>query len=420
MNANGSQKSRVRISATSGGLQGPLTPHEHFGNAVAAIGDLDGDGHTELAVGSPLRDDPFNLFTNRGTVWILFLNANGSVHAQRRISSGVGGFEEILTNEDKLGFSLAALGDLDGDGVPDLAAGAGGADDGGQNTGAIFLMYLAPDGTVRSHARISATAGGLHDLPQSGGGFGNGIGGIGDWNGDGISDLAVAAPRDDRAGSDKGRLWLLALDGSRRIDFQTEGDFLTPLANGQALSSPEEFSGLITLTSGGANLGPAIFDSTPGGPNDPSQDSDLLVGKGNVLILQNSQAAGQGTPDIYDHPNDDQDGGFVEFHFATPQRLISVDLIDIDAGGGSSSIVTLRDASNRVRTYAVPRGWTEDRLTNGPPGWRRLDLTTLAAQPGFAATATASEDAGFDATQAVSLRVALGGSGAIDDLVFTP
>ena len=57
-----------------------------------------------------------------------------------------------------------------------------------------------------------------------------------------------------------------------------------------------------------------------------------------------------------------------------------------------------------------------DRVADGTPGWRTLDLTTLAPQPVFQASATALEDAGFESARAVSVEVTLGGSGAIDDL----
>jgi len=61
------------------------------------------------------------------------------------------------------------------------------------------------------------------------------------------------------------------------LDFQVEDDFTTPLVNGQDISTPAEFGALVSITSTGMNAGAAIFDSTPAGPNDPSQDRDLLV-----------------------------------------------------------------------------------------------------------------------------------------------
>ena len=46
------------------------------------------------------------------------------------------------------GISAAAIGDLDGDGITDLAVGAGYDDDGGADRGAVWILFLNPDGTV--------------------------------------------------------------------------------------------------------------------------------------------------------------------------------------------------------------------------------------------------------------------------------
>jgi len=98
----------------------------------------------------------------------------------------------------------------------------------------------------------------------------------------------------------------------------------------------------------------------------------------------------------------------------------SIDLIDIDPGSGQMASVRLHDSSNRVRTYSVPSGWTEDRVTHGPPGYRTLDLTRVDPQPGFQATATAFDVPGFDPAAVVRLEVTLGSSGALDNLCWDP
>jgi hypothetical protein len=201
-----------------------------------------------------------------------------------------------------------------------------------------------------------------------------------------------------------------------RLDFSTEDDFATPLVNGQDLSSPPELGRLVSLTSLGPNAGAAIFDSTPGGPNDPSQDIDLLVGRGNLLILQTDANTTQTVPGIFDRPNDDSDGGVLVLDFRVPVRATSVDLVDIDSGAREASAVVLRDDAGRLRTYSVPRGWTGDRLVDGTSGVRTLDLTTLAPQPGFQAEAPAGETPGFAPERVVRIEMRLGGSGAVDDL----
>ena len=204
------------------------------------------------------------------------------------------------------------------------------------------------------------------------------------------------------------------------LDFETEDDSVSPLANGQSVSAPEEFGRLVSISSTGANAGPAIFDSRPDGPNDPSQDPDLLVGLGNVLILQNSLVPGQTTPGIFDRPNDDQDGGELVFDFETPVEPLSLVLIDIDAGATQGVLVTLTDELGRTRTYTVPQRWTRDVVADGVPGWGLLSFETLDPQPGFQSSATATQVAGFDSSHVVRLVVRLGSSGAVDALQWKP
>ena len=203
-----------------------------------------------------------------------------------------------------------------------------------------------------------------------------------------------------------------------QLDFDTQDDLVTPLVNGQDLSTPPEFGEVFAISSTGANAGPAIFDSTPGGPNDPSQDPDLLVGLGNLVILQNNQASAQAVAGIFDHPNDDQDGGTVVFTFVRALEPLSVDLVDIDQGAVQRASVELVDENGNTRFYDVPAGWTGDRQVNGPPGFKTLDLTTLLPQAGLVSVATAIEDPGFDASSVVRLSVHFGSSGGLDDLAL--
>ncbi|MEZ4334087.1 MAG: DUF4215 domain-containing protein [Myxococcota bacterium] len=208
LNANGTVKSHQKISDTQGGINVPIGGGDRFGGSVTSLMDLDGDGVDDLAVGAIGDDDGG---PNRGAVWILFLNANGTVKSLQKISDTLGGFSGILV--DSFGSSVTSIGDLDEDGVDDLAVGAGLDDDGGGNRGAVWILFLNADGTVKSHQKISDTQGGFSGNLDNGDIFGSSVTSLRDLDGDGVGDLAVGASFDDDGGSDRGAVWILSLDG---------------------------------------------------------------------------------------------------------------------------------------------------------------------------------------------------------------
>jgi hypothetical protein len=239
MNADGTAKSEQKISDTEGGFAGILDDEDTFGHSLASLGDLDGDGVPDLAVGAQRDDDGG---ANRGTVWILFLKPDGTVKSYQKISDTEGNFTGTLDNEDRFGFSLANIGDLDGDGVTDLAVGANADDDGGSDHGAVWVLFLNDDGTVKSHQKISDTEGNFTGVLSPAGNFGGSLAVLGDLDGDDILDLAVGASSDDDGGTDRGAVWVLFLndDGtvkSHQKISDTEGGFSGALDNADIFGS---------------------------------------------------------------------------------------------------------------------------------------------------------------------------------------
>ena len=221
LNPHGTVNYYQKISSTKGGGP-PLDDGDAFGRSAASLGDLDGDGVGDLAVGAFWDDDGG---FDRGAMWILFLNDNGTVKSHQKISDTKGSFTGILDNVDYFGSSVGSLGDLDGDGVSDLAVGALYDDDGGFNRGAVWVLFLNTDGTVKCpdcYQKISDTEGGftgtLDDLDH----FGATAASLGDLNGDGVGDLAVGAYFDDDGGTppnaDRGAVWILFLKADGTVN----------------------------------------------------------------------------------------------------------------------------------------------------------------------------------------------------------
>lgn len=206
--------------------------------------------------------------------------------------------------------------------------------------------------------------------------------------------------------------------GFTTIDFSTD-DSGAVLVNGQDIASPDEFGAIFSVSSSGPNLGATIFDSDPMGPNMGGPDPDLLVGLGNILMLQSTSSPTQTVPGVFDTPNDSSAGGSIRFDFNDPMRMLSVDLIDMNGGNGMT--VTLMDTMGLSRVYTVPERWTND-VTNAPLGWDTLDLTVLSPQDGEGAggSATVGQDMGFNEFSVISVEFDLVGSGGIDNFTFVP
>ena len=209
LNSDGTVREEAKISALSGNFGGSLGRLDTFGSSLASIGDLDQDGIDEIAVGAEQNDSGG---VDAGAIWLLFLNADATVRSELRISSADMGFAVNLDPLDRFGSSVASIGDLDGDDIPDLAVGADADDDGGNNRGAVYLLFLNEDGTVRDHRKISSLSGSLEGPLADKDRFGSSLGCLGDLEGDGFFELAVGAPFDDDGGSDAGALWVLSLN----------------------------------------------------------------------------------------------------------------------------------------------------------------------------------------------------------------
>ena len=185
------------------------------------------------------------------------------------------------------------------------------------------------------------------------------------------------------------------------------------LGNGQKVTG-NEASALVNISASGPNLGATAFDTDPAGLNAGGPDTDLLVDQGNILILQCSCSPGDsGGSDFFDVPDDSPDGGTLTFSFTNPVELTSIDIVDIDTAGAD---VILTDGSGLTRSYNIPLEWTGDAM------FATLDLTSTAAQAGTGTgdDVTASEDAGFDPTNVVSMDVQFDGSGGVNNLLIVP
>ncbi len=225
MKSDGTVKSHQKISDIEGNFNGELDVLTHFGGSVSSLGDLDGDGITDLAVGTTYDDDGGY---KKGAVWILFLKSDGTVRAYQKISDIHGNFTGELDTQDSFGSSISSIGDLDGDGITDIAVGASGDSDSAAGSGAIWILFLNSDGTVKSHQKINMIEGNFNGVLNLRSFFGQSVAAIGDLDGDGIIELAVGG--NDDLSYEKGAVWILFMnsDGTVKSNQKisdTEGNF---------------------------------------------------------------------------------------------------------------------------------------------------------------------------------------------------
>lgn len=230
LDGEGRERAWVHLTPPRPIPQGENGINDRFGVALTNLGDLDGDGALELAVGAPSTG---TTFSEMGKVWVLSLEADGDIRSQHAITQGESGFNEIVEDLDHFGCSLAALDDLDGDGVGELAVGASN-DVVLEQTGSVRVLFLNPDATVKSVTTIAPGVGGFTGDADAFDEFGSALAAIGDLDGDGVGDLAVGASSGSVEGflNPPGTVWILFLNPDGTVRDQPPQHLSMPLGAG--------------------------------------------------------------------------------------------------------------------------------------------------------------------------------------------
>jgi hypothetical protein len=167
-----------------------------FGNSVSSIGDANADGYSDIAIGAYF----YSVTTSsiEGRVYVYYgaqigLPANPNITLASTNQSG-----------QSFGKSISACGDINGDGIDDFIVGANAYDN---NTSFLdagrAYVYLGSTAGINETNRIDLLA-----EDEFNGNFGNTVAGLGDINGDGISDIGVGAYVKDFPYTDVGRAYI--------------------------------------------------------------------------------------------------------------------------------------------------------------------------------------------------------------------
>ena len=188
LNADGTVKDEQRISESDGNLGLNFSTNAQFGSRVANAGDFDGDGVVDLVV------------TWTFGTYLLFLDTDGTVK-----STAVVG----LFNPGGLG----VVGDVDGDEIPDFAVGNVTGSGGGAQAEHVRVGFPNAAGLVQDYQDIAFTYLSFPADPGANGEFGAAVAAIGDRNGDDVPDLLIGSALTASMSEVVGSVWVAYLQG---------------------------------------------------------------------------------------------------------------------------------------------------------------------------------------------------------------
>lgn len=245
-----------------------------YGWELSELEDVDGDGVTDLITG--------------GVIWPP--NRSGIVDVW---SGGTGKLLFSMSGQpgDWLSYAVADAGDVNGDGTHDVAAGAP-----ARGPGHVYVLS-GEDGSLLGEPIPGEAAGDF---------FGADVAGAGDQNQDGYDDLLVGAPRNDAAGPNAGRVYVVSgADLSTillTIDGADAGDLF---GTGTDRSDDLDGDGRDDYIAGARDAGPtaagqvSAFSGVDGDRIWFADAGPMGVDLGYFFVAGIGDVNGDGTPDVY-------------------------------------------------------------------------------------------------------------------------
>ena len=242
------------------GVTGRLESGARFGE-TRSCGDFDGDGYDDLAIGAPGRDKGQR--EDAGAVTILYGGPAGlAVAGQDLFHLGTPGVRGVPNPGTGWGASLA-VGDFNGDGYDDVAAGAPDAmRDGHDAAGLVVVLLGSPGGIDGTSVLLHDGIGALPGAPDAGDRFGAALA-VADFDGDDQDDLVIGIPG-ETSGSHPGSGEVLMAPGGNNVFDKWRGRRLWAPAKGWVDSPTSAFGAAVTTGDLNGDGRPDLVVAAPG------------------------------------------------------------------------------------------------------------------------------------------------------------